>query len=198
MAHIPINRVSVEPAIEPVSVAEVKEAAFIVGDNSYDTYIKTQLIPAARRYVEQLAKRSLITQTRIQYYDDLDSVMYLRYGPVQSISSVTYKDSTATQQTLTASLYTLDAQSIPARLVEAYNQTYPSAICDTNSVAVTMVSGYGLTAASVPIIYRRAIILWASLELHNRVPIACAAEYMASLGALQSMIAIEGATLEYA
>ena len=198
MAHVPINRVSVEPAIEPVSVSEVKEAAFIVGDSTYDGYIKNQLIPAARQFVEELAKRSLITQTRIQYYDDLEAVMYLRYGPVQSISSVTYKDSTATQQTLTASLYTLDSASIHARLVEAYNQTYPSAICDTNSVAVTMISGYGSTAASVPLIYRRAIILWASLELHNRVPIACADSYMESLKALKSMIAVEGATLEYA
>ena len=197
MAHIPVNRVTVEPTIEPVTVEEVKENAFIVSDNSYDSYIRSQLIPSARQYVEELANRSLITQTRAQYYDDLEYVMYLRYGPVQSVSSITYKDSQAVQQTLTSSLYTVDTASIPARVVQAYDQNYPSAICDTNSVVVTSVCGYGSTAASVPLIYRRAIILWASLELNNRVPIACGDEYRRSLEALEQLIAIEGRTVEY-
>jgi len=198
MAHIPVNRVTVEPTIEPVTVNEVKENAFIISDTSYDSYIRSQLIPEARQYVEELANRSLITQTRAQYYDCLESCMYLRYGPIQSVSSITYKDSTATSQTLTASLYTVDTSSIPARVCQAYDQTYPSAIVDTNSVVVTSVCGYGATAASVPLIYRRAIILWASLELNNRVPLACAESYRNSLDALKSMIAIEGATVEYA
>tara|TARA_Y100000310_G_scaffold246825_1_gene252230 strand:- start:4799 stop:5392 length:594 start_codon:yes stop_codon:yes gene_type:complete len=195
---IPVNEVTVEPTIEPVTVPEVKENAFIVDDTSADLLIKKQYIPEARKLVEKLANRSLITQTRAQYYDSLEYEMFLRYGPVQSISSVTYKDSNESSQTLTSTKYTLDAKSIPARLNIGYNETYPLSITDTNSVVVTMVSGYGSTIASVPLIYRRAIIMWATILFNNRSPIACGDGYEKSLAALQQMLAIEGATPEYA
>lgn len=192
------SEVTTEPVLEPITVADVKDAAFIIDDSSYDLYISKQLIPSARRHVEELAVRSLITQTRKQYYDDLRDIMWLRYGPVSAITSVTYKDSNESSQTLTSSLYDLDNKREPARLVRGYNETYPSSITDTNSVVVTMTCGYGSTYTSVPIIYRRACIMWAALELHNRVPIACADDYRKALSALETMLSIEGRTREYA
>lgn len=192
------SEVTVEPVLEPITVADVKEAAFIIDDSSYDLYISKQLIPSARRHVEELAVRSLITQTRAQYYDELRDIMYPRYGPVITVTSITYKNSNEASQTLTASLYDLDNKRIPARIVRGYNETYPTSIVDTNSVVVTMTCGYGTAASSVPIIYRRACIMWAALELHNRVPIACADDYVKALRAFETMISIEGRTREYA
>ena len=192
------SEVTVGPVLEPITVADVKDAAFIIDDSSYDLYISKQLIPSARRHVEELAVRSLITQTRAQYYDELRDIMWLTYGPVSAVTSVTYKDSDEASQTLTASLYDLDNKREPARLVRGYNENYPTSIRDTNSVVVTMTCGYGLTYTSVPIIYRRACIMWAALELHNRVPIACADDYMKSLRALETLISIEGRTRQYA
>ena len=198
MPRVPISRVTVEPAIEPVTVAEVKANAFIESDTSYDPFIEKQLIPTARVYVEEIAERSLITQTRAQYHDCLDTTIRVRYGPVQSITSITYKDSAAASQTLTASLYTVDTASIPGRVVQAYNATYPSSIEDTNSVVVTAVCGYGTTAASVPIIYRRAIILLSTFWHNNRAAFACGESDDATMMALQRMLAIGGAVVSYA
>lgn len=198
MKYIATNRVYTEPASEPVTVEDVKANAFIVDDDSYDDFIQSQLIPQARRYVEKLANRSLITQTRKQYHDELRTEIILRYSPVQSVTSITYKDTNNATQTLTSTLYTVDTASIPARVNEAYNQTYPSAICDTNSVVITYVAGYGSTMASVPIIYRRAIILLATHWFHNRTAFACGDVDAATMAAMESLIAIEGATLEYA
>lgn len=195
---IPTSTVTSGPAIEPVTAAQVKDNAFIINDTQHDNFIDEQLIPHARATVEELAKRSLITQTRVQRQDCLETVMYLRYGPVQSVTSITYKDSTNTTQTLASSKYTVDTASIPARVVEAYNQTYPSSNVDTNSVVITAIHGYGSTAASVPIIYRRAIILLATFWFNNRAAFACGDVDDAVMKAVEQLLAIEGRTLEYA
>ena len=200
--HIPINRVTVAPTLWPVTTAQVKTNAHIVSDTTYDEFIHSTtdttfgLIPEATRYVEQLANRSLLTQTRVQYYDDLYEYLYFRYSPVQSITSITYKDSNEATQTLSSTLYTLDAKSYPARINVGYNDTYPTAICDTNSVAVTAVCGW-TSAALVPVIYRRAVILMCTQRLYNRMGLACMSEQELQDNLL-AMLSLEGATLEYA
>jgi len=192
--NIPPNVVTVEPAKEPVTVAEVKRQAYIVDDCTDDATIEDVWIPAARRMVEQLANRSLITQTRTQYYDYLPECIFWRFGPLQQVTSITYKDSAEDQQTLTSTLYTVDTISMPARIVIGYNETYPSSIVDTNSVVVTGVAGYGANASSVPIIYRMAITKLVAHWLSNRG--MCADDE--SQGVLMSLLAVEGATYEYA
>lgn len=196
--NIPINRVTVAPAPEPVLAYDVKLNAYIVDDTSWDEFINTQLIPTARAYVENLANRSLITQTRRQYYDSLPSEFHLRFPPVISVLSITYKDTAGVAQTLSGSLYTVDAASYPGRIYPAYQQTWPSAACDTNSCYVTYTAGYGTTAASVPIIYRRAIILLCTHWFNNRDAFACGDVSSDMQSALEAMLAIEGATPEYA
>lgn len=192
--NVPISSVTSEPAIEPVTKEECKRHAYIIDDSSDDAMIDDVYIPAARRVVEQLANRSLITQTRVQYGDWLKGVIYWRYGPLQSVTSITYKDSNEDQQTLAATNYTVDTDSIPARIIEGYNQTYPTAIVDTHSVAVTGVAGYGATRATVPIIYRLAIMKLVTHWLNNRG--MCSDDESQSV--LMDLIAMEGATVEYA
>ena len=198
MRNIPISRVTTQPTFEPVTVEQVKANAYIVSDTSYDDLISSQFIPAARRYVEQITERSLVTQTRKQYHDCLSPEITVRYGPLQSVTSVTYKDSAGDTQTLTSSLYTVDTASIPGRIVEAYNRSYPSSITDTNSVVITAICGYGSTIASVPIIYRRAIILLCTHWHLNRDTVACGEVSSDMATTLQNMLAIEGATVTYA
>lgn len=195
---IPINRVTSAPAAEPVTATDVKLNAYVVEDTTWDDFITDQLIPTARNYVERLANRSLITQTRRQYYDTLPDEFYLRYPPVITVSAITYMDTAGDSQTLTGSLYTVDAVSYPGRIYPAYQQTWPSAASDTNSCYVTYTAGYGATGASVPIIYRRAIILLCTHWFNNRAAFACGEADEATQAALESMLAIEGATLEYA
>lgn len=192
--NIPINRVTVEPTVEPVTKELVKRHAYIIDDCSDDALIDDVYIPAARRMVEQIANRSLITQTRAQYYDWLPECMFWRYGPLQSVTSITYKDTSEAQQTLTSTLYTVDSSSIPGRIIAGYDDTYPTAIVDTHAVVVTGVAGYGATASTVPIIYRLAMLKLITHWLNNRG--MCGDDESMSL--LGDIVAMEGATVEYA
>lgn len=194
--NAPTNIVTVEPALEPVTPEDVKANAYVVDDSSDDTFIRTQLIPSARKMVETLANRSLITQTRQQIYDYLPECFWLRYGPVQTVSSVTYTDYNQAVQTLSATLYDVDSNRIPGRIHQGYGKVWPASLSKTNAVKVTYVAGYGATGSSVPIIYRRAIILLATHWYNNRDQFGCETDDMAC--AVASMLALEGRTLEYA
>jgi uncharacterized phiE125 gp8 family phage protein len=173
MFHVPTNVVTVAPLIEPVTVAEVKANAFIVDDSSDDEFIRNFCITPAREYVETLACRSLITQTRRQSYDDMPSGFMLRFGPVQSVSSITYYDENDTQQTMAATLYDVDTYRAQSRVVPGYGDSWPASLCKVNAVNVTYVAGFGSSAASVPSVYRRAIILLASHWAINRDQLGC-------------------------
>ena len=188
------NRVTSEPAVEPVTVEQCKRQAYIVDDDSDDGLIRDFYIPFARRVVEQLTVRSLITQTRVQYYDTLEECMFWRYGPLQSVSSITYKDTNEASQTLTSTLYSVDTKSIPARILIGYDDTYPTAITDTNSVVVTGIAGYGAAGSNVPVIYRMAILKIVSHMISNRG--LCSEDE--AMGVVGDLVAVEGATVEYA
>lgn len=195
---IPTNDVVTHPVDEPVSVDEVKANAYVVDDENDNAFIRTDLIPTARRFVEQLAGRSLMTQTRRQSYDGMPcSPIYLRYGPVQSITSFVYMDTSQVSQTLATSYYTLDSRTVNARLCEAYNQTWPAALCDTNSVTITYVAGYGSNVGKVPVIYRRAIIALCTHWYQFRDAFGCE-DASGILGRIEDMLSIEGRTVEYA
>ena len=195
MKNIPTNIVTVKPVIEPVTVSEVKSQAMIASSVSHHDSLILQLITEARQTVEMLANRSLITQTRRQFYDTLPHEMYLRYGPAVSVSSITYADSQGTSQTLSSSLYTLDAQSIPARICEAFNQTFPSAAIALNSCYVTYVAGYGSETNLVPMIYRRSIQMLAAYRFTHR---ELGEDDSKAMEALSSMLSLAGSTPEYA
>lgn len=194
---VPTNVVITAPAEWPVSLSEVKRRSFIVDDASADTLLR-DIIPPAIRFVENLAKRSLITQTRTQTYDYQPcSPIYLRYGPVQSITSFTYVDSNGDSQTLASTYYEFQTNRSPARLQQTYNQTWPSIRGQLNTVVITYVAGYGMTPASVPAIYRNAIIVLCKHWYDNPDAFGCE-DADGVIGRLESMLAIEGRTLEYA
>jgi len=194
--NAPTNVVTVQPSTEPVSTSDVAANAYIVDDTSDYVYLAEQIIPAARQMVERLACRSLITQTRKQIYDCMPSWFSLRYGPVQSVTAITYVDSNEATQTLASALYDVDTSRVPGRIMMGYGDNWPLSLHKTNAVNVTYVTGYGATAASVPIIYRRAIIVLCTHWYNNRDQFGCDTDDIANR--VIEMIALEGRTLEYA
>lgn len=137
--------VSVQPAVEPVSLEEAKAHCRI--ENTYDDTEITSMIVAARIQAELNLNRYIITQTVDAYYDRFQSCFEL--PPLQSVTSITYLDSNGDSQTLAASQYVVDSKSIPARITPAYGVTWPSTYDQTNAVSIKFVAGYGL-AADVP------------------------------------------------
>lgn len=163
--------VATPPAEEPVTLAEAK-THLRVEHTSDDTYI-TNLIKAARICIEEELRRALITQTLKLSLDcfpgAIDALfdgvytgssdpIRLPRNPVQSISSVQHIDTAGALQTLDASKYRLDKESLVARVSPAYGETWPSTRPITNAVTVTFVAGYGV-AAAVPEPIKQALKL---------------------------------------
>ena len=118
-----------------------------------DPYLN-MLIKSARIHTEQVLNRYLITQTVDAYFDafpEADSAgqIVIKLPPLQSVTAITYLDTTGAEQTLAADQYTVDAVSIPARITPAYGVTWPSTYEQTNAVKVRFVAGYG-DASDVP------------------------------------------------
>ena len=151
-------RLITAPAIEPVTLAEVR-ADRRVTSTAEDSML-TRLITVARQECENTLRRALITQdweTRLDAWPPGS----LALGPatVQSIVSVKYINTSGTLTTVSSSVYRLDADAIPAQLSLAYSQDWPTDIRDEpRAVRIVARCGYGDAAANVPENVRHWII----------------------------------------
>jgi uncharacterized phiE125 gp8 family phage protein len=151
----PIPRVSTSPVQEPVSVSEMK--AHLRVDHNHEDDRIAGLIQAAREMVEEDSQVALCPQTLTFRLDAFPSwELCLRKCPINAISSITYVDADGTTQTLSASDYTLDAYSRPARLTPAYNEIWPATRHQINAVTITATAGY-TSPSSVPAMAKQAI-----------------------------------------
>lgn len=162
---------TVEPASEPISVSKLKEHLRV--DISDDNDLIAGYLAAARDYVENTTWRSLVTQTWRLSLDGWPACgeVVLPRPPLQSVSSIVYYDSEGASNTLASSVYDVDTDSEPGRVVLAYGQSWPSTtLRPMNPVQVTYVAGYGL-AASVPPHLVQMIKLLVSHWYENREPV---------------------------
>lgn len=142
------------PASEPLSLADVK-FHLREDDDAQDSFIES-LIVVARRKVEELTGRALITQT---WRLDLPhfpcggrwSQIVLPRPKLISVTSVKYYDTSGTLQTMDVGDYVvhLGGEYGPGFIVPAYGESWPSARDLPNAVQVVFVAGYG-TAEQVP------------------------------------------------
>lgn len=162
----------VRPTKEPLSLTQATDHLRVT-DSAEDGYITT-LISLARERVEDDTGRRLLTQTWLQYFDEFPSgdELELAYGPVQSITSVTYKKSDATSSTFAAADYDLDAAAIPPVIRLGYGEVWPTdTLYPTNPVTVTFVAGY-LDASEIPAPLIHAMKLLLTHWYENREVVA--------------------------
>ena len=158
-------KTSVEPAIEPITLEELKNRMRIGSTCEFDAELAL-ILTQARKQVEQDTYRRLITQTVIGYMDQFEWLqeIEIRLAPISSITSVTYVDENSVTQTYAASRYTADIISTPPRIVLATNEQPEWTEQNTpNAVAITFVAGYGSTAATVPAAAKLAIVEYAKI-----------------------------------
>lgn len=153
-----------EPAVEPLTVAEVRERCGITTtEMSNDTV--SALITSARQQLDGWAGmlgRCLITQTWTLYVDEFDDCgIEIPLPPLQSIASVKYIDGDGAEQTVDASVYRI-IPGTPSLLELAYGESWPSHREQDDAVRVEFVAGYGDTGSSVPEPIRQAICLQVS------------------------------------
>jgi uncharacterized phiE125 gp8 family phage protein len=162
----PIPRVTTSPTQEPVSVSDMKSHLRV--DHGHEDGRIADMIQAAREMVEEDAQVALCPQTLTIYLDAFPRwEVCLRKCPVNAISSITYVDSDGTTQTLSASEYTFDAASKPARLTPAYGETWPVTRPQVNAVAITATAGY-TSPSSIPAMAKQAIKMLVAHWYENR------------------------------
>ena len=158
-----------EPAIEPVTVSELKDHLRI-SDSVDDARLET-LIAVAREVVEIDARRSLISQTWTLECDNWPPLyLELPMPPLASVTSIKYVDTGGTQQTWSSAEYEVDTSSEPGIVRLAYGQSFPDIRGDERGIEVIYVAGYGTTASSVPDMLKHAIKLQAEMQYDCPTP----------------------------
>lgn len=181
------------PAVEPVTLAEVKLLARI--DTDDEDSLLDSFITAARQAAENFTRRSYITQTwrmsldlacepwadnlpegvydlpQAAIYGDLPNVIRLPKQPIQSVTSIVSFDTDNTQSTYDPSNYTLDAAG--ARIYLNQGSLWPSNMRPADAMRVTYVAGYGSAATDVPQPIRTAIAMHVAQLYETRGMCGC-------------------------
>lgn len=154
------------PAVEPVSLDELKRHCRITGDEDDPDLL--DLITAARQQLEEYCWSSFIAQTWDYWYDGFSDRILIPRPPLVSVSRFQYADGNGTLVDVGASVYELGAENqFPfARL--KHNQTWPTTRGYRDDIYLRVTTGYGATAASVPMPLRHAIKLLAANFYMNR------------------------------
>lgn len=136
---------------EPVSVGEVRMHCRInstAEDILLGNYIKT-----ARLYAENYTKRDFMPKTRKLVLDSFATKISLPRPPLTTSTStgdvsIEYVNTGGTTTTVGSSVYVLDSDSKPGRIILAYGQEWPNIRNETGAVRITYKSGYPLDASS--------------------------------------------------
>lgn len=151
---------------KPISLDEGK-AHLRVTDDAEDDLIQMYL-DAAQQHIEDFTGVTLEPRTIVEQFDGWDGsrVLKLRSWPVNSVSSLTYRDTDYVEQILHPADYIMAVGSRPARLA-AVNITWPRAYRGGDVVTVIVEAGY-TSPFEVPAALKQAILLLLAHFYTNR------------------------------
>jgi uncharacterized phiE125 gp8 family phage protein len=153
-------RVTVQPS-EPVSKEDAKRQCVVLHDD--DDALFDALITAARDHVERYCGTPLATQTIEVKCDGFCDFERLPLAPVQSITSISYVDTTGATQTLATSVYEGRFDGLDASIVRKYGEQWP-AIRPGSRITLTAIVGYENLPASI----KHAMLLWIAEAYEQR------------------------------
>lgn len=138
-------RRSVDTVIESFKVPEAQRH-LTVSPNSDDSYISS-LITTSRMYLENLTRRAFQgPQTWVWTMRGFRCAeLWIPRPPLVSVTSISYKDSNGTTQTLSASQYIVSNAASEfdlGRITLAYGQFWPGTYGVADDVTITFIAGY--------------------------------------------------------
>ena len=188
---------SIQPVVEPVSLAEAKAHLRVDGEAEDDLIMG--LISAAREWVEVYLDRTLITTQWTMKLDSFPTMarqlseaymdrtfiatqmttradifppdIELPRPPMSRASTdttVSYVTAEGTTTTLPAGQYRVDVDSTPGVVRPPYAGTWPSHRVDQNAVTITWYAGYGDSGDKVPQTIRNALKMVVAHLWRNR------------------------------
>ena len=129
-------------------------------------------IRAARRHIENTTRRKLLTQTWDYYLDAWPSGDYIKlpFGNLQTVTSVSWKDTDGTETTLTLTTdYLVETNGEECgRIVLPYGESWPSGtLYPSNPIKIRFICGW-TTAALIPDEIKAAMFLFCGDLYSNR------------------------------
>lgn len=164
---------------EPITVAEAAANLRLDPDGSPPVYPESSriqgLITAARIACENDLEVSLVAKTLEisleSWYRPHCQAIELPYGPVRSIESVKYIDSSGNDTTLDADQYRTTIRHRMAVLIPAYGVSWPATRVDVDSIRIRYLAGYPSTDSppeTVPSTILQAMHLYIAHYFVNR------------------------------
>lgn len=152
----------------PVTVAEMTTHLRLDGLDVQTDFLEG-LIAAAADFVQTETRQQLSPATWRHSRDAFPRgrVLKLPKPPLRSVESVQYVDANGDTQTLSAGAYTVDAASMPGRIVLNDGQSWPDTADRPNAVTVEFAAGRA-TVADVPALLKLAVRLLAAHFYENR------------------------------
>lgn len=149
-------------AVAVLTLANATYAVNIILNQGYtaEDYKLSSILTAARIYCEEFQHKAYITQVWEMslpyfYYPDIE----IPKGNLQTVDSITYKDSTGVTHTHAPANYIVSTRGIVGRLTPAYGLTFPSFTpYPIDAIIITFTCGYG-TAADVPQTVIQAMVI---------------------------------------
>jgi hypothetical protein len=187
------NRLQTAPAVEPITLAELKTHLRISG-SSEDDYL-TSLISEARQEAEDQTGLAFITQVwllsldrwpgaREEWWDgEREAHINVIYGgsraahgsvtlpryPLSLVNTINvYNDAGDATAVTIADVFSIDTQSLRGRLTIRSGATWPIALRDSNAIEINYTAGYGDTATDVPAPIKRALRNMAAYAYEHR------------------------------
>lgn len=148
------------PSAEPISTEEAKSHLRVTNDD--ELALINALIKVSREAAEKIQGRALITQTLEIVLDQwpFGSVIELPRSPLQSVTSIKYKDSLGVEYTFPSANYIVDAKTQPGRISLVSGAIWPTVtLREIGAITIQFKAGYGDAAANVPATTKQAMLL---------------------------------------
>ncbi|HST93408.1 MAG TPA: head-tail connector protein [Microvirga sp.] len=155
------------PAVEPITLAEMKAYLRVDDDDAAQDDLISGLIKAARLMIEAASRRILIEQSWRVVLDrwPCNRVILLPLAPLIAVDAIRITDAAGTASDLPESAFEADALSDPPRIVAS---GAPDPGRPRHGISIELRAGYGTTAEAVPATLKLAIRILVAHWFENR------------------------------
>lgn len=164
------------PAVEPVSLAEVKEHLRVDGPDEEPLIVA--LITTARLTIEHLAGLALVTQRWAVLRDSWPEAqaIELPVAQVASLDALRVYDEAGSASLIAGDQYIADLASRPARLVRRDAYPWPAPGRIANGIEIELTAGFGAMPIDVPETLRWAVLMLVGHWFENRAAVGADAQ----------------------
>lgn len=154
-------RVAEGPAVEPVSLEELKAQLGVTLD--LDDALLTRKLRAARQHVERFIGRPLLATLHEGVLDRFPRAeIGLPVTPVLGVEQVGYIDGRGVLQVVPAGAYEVDGFGEEGWIIPHADTVWPATMATINAVRVRWTAGLAQNAEGVPETLREAVLMLAA------------------------------------